>query len=617
VKVGVISLPLIICALPAIRRQSTISRSNNSRAFSGGAKRILPRLLYLAVTSILLCFRSASAQTLRNPGLESSYAPVTGSATAKVGGQVAEGWSDNSSYPGAHADLVYSQDAEVKHGGLSSQKIVIGTPEGHPPFLQIAQWLNWRSLRHYTFRVWMKASQPLEVMITLREGGGRYVPFVQRSFKVTPDWTLYTLSGQATDTEGVLLINARTAGTLWLDDASLTQAPARVTPPAKPVAASFFGMHLLNVNGLFEMPPTPWPPTGVGTLRLHDSGVFWRDVEKERGRFDWTRLDVSARRAAAHKADVIYVLGQTPPWAAARPDAASIYNNPGASSEPARLEDWRNYVSQVARRYKTGSPYGRIRYFEIWNEPNDPAFYSGSVETMVEMARVAREVILQADPSNRIISPGVSVDLSWISDFLSRGGGKCVDIIGYHPYAGTPEAMAALLANARAALKELGLAAKPLWNTEAGWFYTEGRITPGEIEAGYVARTYILNWAFGAERYMHYKWDQDAGMGIWFLDTDKKTLLPAATAYRVVQSWLTGSTLSGVTRTDESTWTVSLTRADGRKAWIVWNPRKFTTFAIPAQWAVKYRQDLAPATETAYTARAMTVGQTPVLLTGR
>ena len=52
------------------------------------------------------------------------------------------------------------------------------------------------------------------------------------------------------------------------------------------------------------------------------------------------------------------------------------------------MQDWRDYLTAVATRYK-----GRAHYFQVWNEPNQPDFYQGSMETLVAMTRIAYEVI--------------------------------------------------------------------------------------------------------------------------------------------------------------------------------------------------------------------------------
>jgi hypothetical protein len=275
-------------------------------------------------------------------------------------------------------------------------------------------------------------------------------------------------------------------------------------------------------------------------------------------------------------------------------------------------------VRAVAERYKAGSPHGRLRYFELWNEPNDPKYFSGSVETMKAMAEIARRAVKGADAQNRLISPGVSVDLNWLGRFLDTGTAPLFDVFGYHPYSGAPEEQAALIGNARDMLDRRGTEEPPAVEHRIGWFNSGGQIRPPEKEAGYIARAVLLNWASGAERFLHYKWERDEaspekGIGVLFLAPGLQTLLPAGVAYGTVKSWLTGSTLGAVTQDARGNWVVALTRANGRKAWAVWNPVASATFAVPRPWGVRRREDLTGASAP-FAEATVTVGEAPVLL---
>jgi hypothetical protein len=536
-------------------------------------------------------------------------------------GEAAAGWSDDSGWN--WADVTYAADPRGRHG--RAQRVDIRTPAepGKSAFVQMAHWSSLKDQTRYVFRVWARAAAgaaaPMTVTASLRLRDAPYTIYASQQVRVGRDWTPVQISGRVAGGAGGVLLQVYEAGTLWLDDAQLTGVPAPLATPRAPIPLTYFGMHLLNVAGTYGAPPTPWPapPPRIGTLRLHDSGVFWRDVEPERGRFDWARLDAAVRRAGENGAEVVYVLGQTPAWAAARTGEPNFYGD-GSPSEPARIEDWERYVRAVAGRYKSGSPHGRIRNFELWNEPNDPKYFSGSLASMKQMAQVAHRAVKGADPQNRLVSPGTSVDLNWLGRFLDSGTAPLFDVIGYHPYSGAPEEQAALLGNARDMLDARGLRGRPLWNTESGWFNSGGQIRPPEKEAGYIARALLLNWAAGAERFLHYKWERDErspeqGIGVLFLAPDHKTLLPAGVAYGTVQGWLAGATMTSVTQDARGNWVLALTRRGGRKAWAVWNPATPAPLAVPRSWGATHRQDLTGAS-AAFAGGTITAGPAPVLL---
>ena len=54
----------------------------------------------------------------------------------------------------------------------------------------------------------------------------------------------------------------------------------------------------------------------------------------------------------------------------------------GAPAEPKDVKDWINYLQTVATRYR-----GKIFNYEIWNEPNDPQYFSGTIPKLVQLTQ--------------------------------------------------------------------------------------------------------------------------------------------------------------------------------------------------------------------------------------
>jgi len=77
-------------------------------------------------------------------------------------------------------------------------------------------------------------------------------------------------------------------------------------------------------------------------------------------------------------------------------------------------------------------------------------------------------------PQALIVSPSATQEkgTEWLTEFLSKGGGNFVDVIGYHFYVApqAPEATVPLVLKVKRILAEHGAAGKPIWNTESGWF---------------------------------------------------------------------------------------------------------------------------------------------------
>jgi len=307
---------------------------------------------------------------------------------------------------------------------------------------------------------------------------------------------------------------------------------------------------------------------------------------------------------------VLLPLGMSPRWASMRPNEASTYQ-PGNAAPPRDINQWRTYVRTVATRYK-----GRIRQYEIWNEPNLKMFWTGTVEQMLNLTREASEIIHSVDPNAIVVSPSATTvsGVTWLSEFLAMGGGRYVDVIGYHFYVmpQPPEAMVPLIQRVKQTMQDHGVGAKPLWNTETGWALPKP-FPSDELAAGYLTRAMILAWSAGVERFYWYSWDNHNWVTIQTTEKDNRTLTPAGKAYENAYKWIIGSVLKECTQDSKHTWTCSLEH-EGEPQWIIWNQSQSETFVAPHEWNVK---DVGPLLEERRNLKnsSFEIGPVPVLVT--
>lgn len=351
------------------------------------------------------------------------------------------------------------------------------------------------------------------------------------------------------------------------------------------VSADSFGMHIFYLG--IE---TNWPSVPFGSLRLWDSkGTRWDQIEPKRGEWDFSRLDYLVAEAEKKSVELILTLGQSPEWASARPYEPSVYGL-GRSAEPANESYWVDYVSKVAGRYK-----GRIKYYEIWNEPRFPelqkwingGFFSGSVKSMVSLTKSASIAIKKADPSAKILSPafdGGAVGIKKLDLFLSEGGGNYIDVVSFHFYrvdGVEPEGTVELIREAKNTMRKHGFSSMPLWNTETGVKIRESGenvvprgagvlsvVLPEEKAGAYLARTYILDLAAGIDRVYWFAWDSYS-MGLLGKGFPRKPNLTAA-AYQNVQGWLLGTKVERCNKDSEDIWICTLNKDNGR-SYIAWS----------------------------------------------
>ena len=177
----------------------------------------------------------------------------------------------------------------------------------------------------------------------------------------------------------------------------------------------------------------------------------WRYIEKTRkNAFEWDEPDRVVDAINRAGLGMIARIDNQPEWA--RRDG--IFP---ASGPPDQMEDWKDYVEEIAERYK-----GKIQAYEIWNEPNitrewggappDPAAYT-------QMLRVSYEAIKKVDPNALVISAGLSPtteqtdraipDSVFLRGMYQAGAGAYFDALGIHApgFKAEPEADPAVVAN--------------------------------------------------------------------------------------------------------------------------------------------------------------------------
>jgi hypothetical protein len=359
-----------------------------------------------------------------------------------------------------------------------------------------------------------------------------------------------------------------------------------------------------------------------GRWRLWDAYVAWPHLEPRPGEWRFETLDRYVALADHGRVELLLPLGLSPSWVSARPTEPSGYR-PGYAAEPRDIGEWRRYVRQIAARYK-----GRVPAYEVWNEPNLKSFYTGSVDTMVQLSREAFVAIKSIDPAAVVVSPSPTEGASgvaWLDEYLRRGGGEWADVIGYHFYVApdAPEAMVSLIERVQAVMRRYGVA-KPLWNTETGWPIEsrqrsveprgEGlysRVLSDREAAGYLARAHILGWVAGVSSFYWYAWD-NYEMGV--VEVDGRTPKTVATAYAEIQRWLVGARIDSCSRNDAGTWMCERIGATGRPSWIVWSERGESPLRPPSGWGrVRVRPLVGPA-HVADGNEPVVAGPLPVLI---
>jgi len=381
------------------------------------------------------------------------------------------------------------------------------------------------------------------------------------------------------------------------------------------ITESSFCMHVHSHEG-YEKAFAQVP---FGLFRTWDSSVGWPQIQYEKYKWDWSLLDSFVRMARERNMRVIMTLGMTPRWAARNPDAPSPYGGNWSSSPPRDVEDWKTYIRTVAERNERVYG-GAIRYWEIWNEPDNTQpgyyFYTGTVEELVEMAREARPILKAASPDNMIISPGITqVGSNWLEQFIRSGGGKAIDIAAVHYYwVWYPPSVtdfAPLVNGIRKLLDDNGCTEKPIWVTETG-FDVNGFKTKERREIALLT-TLIAPRYYGADVVCVYS--LNSSIFTYLYDEKRQEPTETASAYIEMRKWLVGATIKDLRSGKYNTKICTLLK-NGSTARIVW---RFGTgsvkFNVDGEWGSKvYR--LNGAVESPDENGEIRLGNSPILVTG-
>jgi hypothetical protein len=185
----------------------------------------------------------------------------------------------------------------------------------------------------------------------------------------------------------------------------------------------------------------------------------WRDIEIEKGKYDWSKADrVVYFATEVFNRKLLVRLDREVWW-----DRADYPLDKGIAAGPPRdLNNFFGFCGVIAARYK-----GKVAAYQVWNEPNLAREWGGAApdpKRYVEMLKGCYRAIKQADPNAVVISAGLSPtgnglpiampDAAFLNAMYEAGAAPYFDLLGVHApgFRAPPEASPDLAES----LKELG-----------------------------------------------------------------------------------------------------------------------------------------------------------------
>ncbi len=243
----------------------------------------------------------------------------------------------------------------------------------------------------------------------------------------------------------------------------------------------------------------------------------------------WAKYDHIVDLAGQYGLEIIARLGNPPAWSRA------AGNEAGAFAPPDDFTDFVNYATAVAGRYK-----GRLRYFQVWNEPNIyPEWGEQRIdpEAYTRLLCMAYDALKAVDPEIVVISgalaPTVALDWRDLNDFIflqrmyDAGAGACFDVLamqGYGLNSGpTDRRMRPTTVNygRNQYIREImvinGDAHKAIWLSEMNWNpVPEDLPHPGRDNYGRVTLEQQARWVPLAYARAREEWPWVGVINFWF-----------------------------------------------------------------------------------------------------
>jgi len=328
-------------------------------------------------------------------------------------------------------------------------------------------------------------------------------------------------------------------GTIALLLLRLTK-PQPDTQPYVPIAHA--GVNPFGINTFLEQEVEP-EKVERSLRMIRDAGFHWirqefpwEDIEiSKKGDFwdhkwnisAWEKYDRIVNLAGKYNLEIIARLDNPPAWSRAEGDAV------GSLAPPDDFNDFGDFVYAVVSRYR-----GKIRYYQIWNEPNIyPEWGERPVNAAeyVELLKIAYTRAKEADPDCVILSAGLAQtteegpknlsDLIYLQQMYDAGAKDYFDILGVMAYGlwtgprdyrvspdRTNFSRPQLI---REIMVRNGDAHKPIWVTEVGWNALP-RDFPGYPNFGRVTEEQQARYAVQAYERAQREWPWMGVMNYWF-----------------------------------------------------------------------------------------------------
>ena len=307
----------------------------------------------------------------------------------------------------------------------------------------------------------------------------------------------------------------------------------------------------------------------------------WARTERRKGVYDWSPYDSLTSNLERRGLRALFILDYNNP----------LYSGPRKNWGPVSQSDivaYSKWAAAAVRHFE-----GHHIVWEIWNEPNNRAFWKPhpDVKNYIALALSACRAIRKSDPSATIIAPGaVRFEWKFLKPILKSGILRYINGFSVHPYRGSlpPETVGPQFRKLRQLIARYEPHGKNISVVSSEWGYTTySKGVSYRTQADYVVRQQLFNLYCGVHLSIWYDWKNDGpnlnvkgqNRGVVTYDLKYK---PSYFAVRTMTHELSGFHITRRYDTgDGADFVLIFSNAEGSTRIVGWTTGPAHTFNIP------------------------------------
>ncbi|MFN0117283.1 MAG: family 1 glycosylhydrolase [Elusimicrobiota bacterium] len=193
--------------------------------------------------------------------------------------------------------------------------------------------------------------------------------------------------------------------------------------------------------------------------------ILWSDIYRPNNPNDYSKYDKLINKLYEEGFSLLCLLHYNKVRLSA--NGEELWNRP-----PDSFEEFGDYVFETVSRYKK-----KISYWEIWNEPNHPVYWSlppDQLKTYSKLLSISYKAAKKADPTCFVLNGGITEPVIENIEYLYQQGGKdMTDILSVHLFVdpqspNKKETFKRWIASIHEIKKRYGDSHKKIWITELG-----------------------------------------------------------------------------------------------------------------------------------------------------